>query len=124
AAPDKTRQEAPQPTLLVSSRDGPETRKPLEDAGEDQHDQGALHFMAEDRRADVTIQRLLDRQAAFRAHARDAVQADRHVELLGFGPEGIVVGRAVWSVLGRGSPDQGALQASIGAAAELLHRVA
>ena len=42
-------QEERQPAHLVFGRDEPETRKPLEDAGEDQHDQGALHFMAEDR---------------------------------------------------------------------------
>src|SRR2546425_4450934 len=112
-----------QPAHLVLCRDELQVGEPLQHAGEDQHDQRALHLMAEDGRTDVAVQGLFDRQAAFRAHARDAVQADRNVDLLRRSPEGIVVGRAVGPVFRRGSPDEGALQTSTGTASQLLRRL-
>src|SRR5262245_5587669 len=100
-----------------------EMREPLEHAGEDQHDQGPLNLVTEHGRAQIAVQRLLDRQAAFGAHAGDAVQAQRHLELLRRRPERIIVGGAVRPRRGRRSPDGGALEPARGAPGKLLHAV-
>src|SRR5215470_1573322 len=114
-------QEERNPADFVFRGDELEIREPLEHAGEDQHDQGPLDFVTEHGRADIAVQGLLDRQTALRAHAGDAVQTQRHRELLGRCPERIVVGRAERPVRGRRGPDRGAPEPARGTPGELLH---
>src|SRR5215510_10827619 len=108
-------QEEWNPADLVLSGHEPEIRESLEHAGEDQHDERALDFVTEHGRAEIAVQGLLDGQAALGAHAGDAVQAQRHRQLLGRCPEWIVVGGAVRPVRGRRGPDGGALESARGA---------
>src|SRR5712691_1441485 len=112
-------QEEGEPAHLVFCRDDLQVGESLEHAREDQHDQRALHFMTEHCRADVAVERGLDREPAFRAHPGDAVKTDGYPDLLRCSPERIIVGGAVRPVFRRRGPDECALQASLGAAPEL-----
>src|SRR5262245_15962050 len=105
-----------QPAAVVLGRDDLELREPVEHAREDEHAEGALDLVREDRGPHVAV---AEAPLALPAHARDRVQADRRAELLGAGPERIVDLRAVGLLGGRRAPDHRAPQAQLHAALEL-----
>src|SRR5205807_4083446 len=104
------------PTPVVLPRYGCKVREAVEHAGEDEHAEGALDLVRQDRGPHVAI---AEAPLALPAHARDRVQADRGAELLGTRPERIVDLRAVGLIGGRRTPDHRALETELHAPLEL-----